>query len=520
MRLPLIFTIIFCLLLSACMMVGPNYKEPKKLISQHWEKQNNTIKETPIKDAQWWTVFHDATLTALIHQGYEHNLTLHMAGVHVLQARAQLAQSVGELYPQQQALTGNLTYQRIGGTSLQTLLPNNFETAILGPTASWELDFWGKYRRAILSNDAVFLASYAAYDNALISLTADIAIAYINIRTTEKLIRITKQNIAIQQMGYDIAKTRFNAGQVSLLDVEQAETELTQTQSTLPQFVSELQTQKDTLAVLLGTTPHCIEPLLKGKQGIPKSPTTVAVGIPRETIIKRPDIYQARMEAVAQSELIGATKANLFPSFSLTGSFSFASSSIPPSSLNEIFNWSNRTIAAGPAVNWSILNYGQITNAVRAQDAAFQQSILKYLNLVLKAQAEVQDQITAFIETNKSEHCLVKANNAAVKSTELAMIRYREGESDYTPVLDAERQMLSVQTSLTNAQGNIPKTLVALYRALGGGWQIRHHNDIVPKQILHEMAVRTNWGSLLKQENHEPPKTQPQQTKDIYLPNW
>jgi len=166
------------------------------------------------------------------------------------------------------------------------------------------------------------------------------------------------------------------------------------------------------------------------------------------------------------------------------------------------------------------LNYGQITNAVRAQDAAFQQAVLNYQNLVLKAQQEVQDHITQFIETKKAERYLTTANNSAVKSTQLAMIRYKEGEVDFTPVLDAERQQLQVQTALTNSQGDIPKALVALYRSLGGGWQIRNCNDIVPLEMKAQMAARTNWGSLLKQENHQPPATKAEQTKQLYLPNW
>ena len=501
-------------------MVGPNYKEPQKTVAEHWIKKDKSVKEAPIQDASWWSVLHDPNLTSLINQGYQNNLPLQSAGVRVLQARAQLAQSVGELFPQQQALIGNLTYQRIGGSSFQQILPSNFDTLLMGASASWELDFWGKYRRTILSNDAAFLAAYAAYNNALVSLTADIATVYINIRTTEELIRITQKNIIVQATGLKIAKARYNAGETSLLDVEQAQAELSETQSTLPAYVSDLQHQKDALAVLLGTTPDHVNGFLVKKHGIPQAPPTVAVGIPKETLAQRPDIYQARMEAIAQSEAIGATKANLFPSLSLTGSFALAGNTIGSNSLSNVFNWGSHNIAAGPAVNWPILNYGQITNAVRAQDAVFQQALLNYLNLVLQAQQQVQDSITQFIETKKSEKFLITANYAAVKSTQLAIIRYREGESDYTPVLDAERQQLRIQTSLTQTKGEIPKALVALYKSLGGGWQIRGCNDIVPEKLKHEMATRTNWGSLLKQQNHQPPVTKEQQIKERYLPNW
>lgn len=501
-------------------MVGPDYKEPKKPVLEHWPQKDASVREAPFHTAKWWEVFHDPALTALVYQGYNSNLSLQSAGVRVLQARAQLAQSVGQLYPQQQAVTGNYTYNRIGGSSLNGLLPPTFDTASLGLMANWEIDFWGKYRRAIQANNAAFLASAAAYDNALITLISDIASTYIKIRTIEEQIKVTKANIKVQAMGLKIARSRYNAGQTSLVDVEQAKTELAQTQATLPSSIASLQRQKDSLAVLLGTVPNGANCLLQKGHGIPRAPAKIAVGIPRETLLRRPDIYQAREEAIAQSATIGAAKANLYPALSLAGTFVFASSNIGTSSIGDIFNWSSRNITAGPAITWPILNYGQITNAVRVQDAIFQQALLSYMNLVLKAQQEVQDNITAYIEAKKAEGYLVQANRSATKALKLAMVRYREGETDFTPVLNAEQQQLRVQTSLTNAQGDIPQALVALYRALGGGWQIRNGNDIVPAAIKEDMAKRTNWGTLLQQQNHQPPVTQSQLIQQLYLPKW
>lgn len=501
-------------------MVGPNYKEPQKNIANDWPQKNASIKETAFKEFLWWKVFKDPTLTEIINQGYKNNITLQSTGAHVLQARAQLAQTVGELYPQQQAMIGSYTYNRIGGSSLQSILPSSFDLASLGFSASWELDFWGKYRRAIQSNDAAFLASVAAYDNALITLTSDIATAYTQVRTSEKLIKITRENIVVQKMGLQIALARFNAGEVGLLDVEQAKTELFQTEASLPPLLNDLQIQKDTLSVLLGTIPGGVDKVLKKTYGIPKAPYSVAVGIPKETIARRPDIHQARLQAVQQGASIGAIKAELYPSLSLLGSFTFSSSNIGNSSLSNMFDWSNRMITAGPNLTWSLLNYGQITNAVRVQDAVFQQALLNYVNLVLQAQKEVQDNISAYIQAKATVYYLTKANASASKTLELAIVRYKEGESDFTPVLNAEQQLLSVQTSLVNAQGDIPEALIALYRSLGGGWQIRSTNDVIPQNIKDEMAARTNWGTLLKQQNHMPPQTKAQRTQELYLPKW
>lgn len=513
------FIFLLCLLLNSC-MVGPNYKEPLKPVAAHWAKKNASVKETSFKDTKWWQEFHDPVLTSIIYQGYHNNLSLQSAGVKVLQARAQLAQAVGELYPQQQLLLGNYTYTRIGGTSFQQILPPAFDTALLGFSANWEIDFWGKYRRAIQANDAAFLKSLAAYDTALVTLSADVATTYIKIRTDEEQIKITKQNIEVQKIGVKIARARFTAGQASLVDVEQAMTELSQTQASLPSLVANLQKQKDALAVLLGTLPNNIDAVIQKSHGIPNAPSTVAVGIPKEMLARRPDVHEARLEAVGQSAAIGATKANLYPSLSLSGAFAFSSNNIANSSITDLFHWANRNITAGPNLNWPLLNYGQITNAVRAQDAVFQQALLNYINLVLKAQQEVQDNITAYIEAKKAEYYLRKANTSAIKSLKLALIRYKEGETDFTPVLNAEQQQLSVQTSLVNAQGDIPQFLVALYRALGGGWEIRGGDDVLSQQIKMEMAARTNWGTLLQQQNHQPPVTRKQKIKELYLPKW
>ncbi len=501
-------------------MVGPDYKEPNQSVSNHWKKTNSSVNEKLFKNPEWWESLHDPTLVQLIHQGYTYNLSLQSTGVNVLQARAQLAQSVGQLYPQQQAITGNYTYDRIGGGSLQGLLPTNITTASLGFSVNWELDFWGKYRRAILSNNATFLASIAAYDNALITLTADIANAYIKIRTIQAQIKVLQTNIDVQQYGLKLVDVRYKSGQTSLMDVEQAKTELAETQAKLPTYRAQLQVQKDALSILLGEIPNQLDGRLNSHVSIPTVPVSVAVGIPKEMLARRPDIYQARLEAVAQSEKIGATKANLFPALSLNGTFAFAANNIGSSSVNDIFHWSNRTITAGPGLNWPILNYGQITNAVRAQDAAFQRALLNYMNLVLKAQSEVQDNITMLIESKLARQSLIKANLAATKTLKLALIRYKEGETDFTPVLYAEQQQLRVQSSLINAEGDIPQAFVALYRSLGGGWEIRRGNDVIPDNIKREMAARTNWGDLLKPTEHQMPTTSQQWFKQLYLPKW
>ena len=511
--------VLACLCLTAC-MVGPDYKEPKTDVAKHWAKKDTSVKETTFKQDTWWDVFDDPNLTELIYHGYHNNLTLQATGVRILQARAQLAKSVGGLYPQLQTMNGNYLGYRIGGSYLQDVLPSSFDAALLGFSANWEIDFWGKFRRSVRSRDANFLSSVAAYDSALVTLTSDIAHAYVGVRGSESLIHITKQNITLQEKSLALTNARYRAGASSLRDVEEAKTQLAETQAILPGLISQRQIQKDALAVLLGMVPNDIDALLNKKYGIPKAPETIEVGIPREMLIRRPDVRQARLDAIVQSELTGATKAELFPALSLGGSFYFAGNTINGATLSEMFNWSNRNIVAGPGLNWPILNYGQITNMVRTQDALFQEKLLNYMNVILMAQQEVQDNMTRYIETKKSIKHYEEAVRAAMKATQLTLIQYREGETGYTSVLYAQQQQLYTQMALVNANAELPKALVGLYRALGGGWQIRSNHDYIPETIKREMAKRTYWGSLMIQKNHDVPETKLARFQTLYFPTW
>ena len=516
----ILLTALPALALAGC-MVGPNFTAPKTDVAGHYQNAAN-LQTGSVDDAIWWQNFHDPTLNNLIQTGYENNLSLQVAGARVLQARAQLAAAVGELYPQQQGAFGSYSYERqsnasptnIGGTA--TFL----NVAQLGFTANWELDFWGKFRRAIQADDANFLGSIDAYNAALVTLTADIATSYIDIRTLQAQIQVAQANIVVQTESLRIANAQFHAGQTSLLDVEQAQTQLGTTEATLPTLRAQLGVQEDALAVLLGTTPDKVAPLLANNGAIPQASSGVVVGIPKDLLRQRPDVKQAELAAASQSALIGVAKAQLFPALSLSGTFGWESSTSGGASLGDLFAWSSRAITLGPSVQIPLFNYGQLTNQVRAQDAAFEQSILNYQNTVLQAQQQVQDAITNYVQAQNTVTALTAAVQSAVQATNLAMIRYVDGATDYTTVLTVEQAQLQAQNSLAIAQGNVPQALVALYTGLGGGWQIAEGHDFLPDSIKADMARRTNWGGLLAPANHAAPTTRAQQIKQTYVPNW
>jgi len=236
---------------------------------------------------------------------------------------------------------------------------------------------------------------------------------------------------------------------------------------------------------------------LAGTAQIPAPPAQVAVGIPAELLRRRPDVRHAEWQAAAQSASIGVTKAALYPALSLTGTFGLLSSDVGSFALGDVFLWKSRTANFGPALQWNIFNYGQITNQVRVQDARLQGLLISYQNTVLSAQREVEDNLVAFLRSQERAQSLGESTAAAQRSLDLATLQYRQGITDFTTVLTAQQALLSEQDSLANTLGDISNNLVGVYRALGGGWQVRESKDVVPDSVKEQMAKRTDWGGLL-----------------------
>ena len=494
--------------IAACTKVGPDFHLPEVAVAQDWkETENPSIKSAPAEYREWWQAFKDPVLDRLIDLSYKQNLSLRIAGLRVLEARAQLGIAVGELYPQSQQAFGFLEYNRVSATaSRSTFVPSQkFWQSELGLTASWEIDFWGKFRRGVESANAGWLASLADYDNVLVSLTADVASSYILLRTIEKRIDIARQNAEIQNESLKIAEARYRYGSVSGLDVEQAKTVLNSSLASIPALEAQLQQTKNAISILLGMAPNNIASLLEGASNIPAPPTRVAVGIPAELLRRRPDIRAAEYRAELQCALIGVAKADLYPAFSLTGLLGFLSSNVTGFHLSDMFQWDSRNILAGPLFRWNILNYGQITNTVRVQDARLQELLVAYQNTVLQAQQEVEDALVAFLKAQERADFLARSAEAARRSLEIAISQYREGTKDFTTVLAAQQALLSEQDNLVSTLGDISRSLVGVYRALGGGWQIREGKDLVPPEVIEAMSKRSNWGNLLAPAVYMPP---------------
>jgi NodT family efflux transporter outer membrane factor (OMF) lipoprotein len=495
-RIKSTFSVSLLALLAACAPLGPTFVKPDVDLPSAWSESNATQWDTsPMTQPQWWRIFDDPVLDKLVEIAWQQNNSLEIAGLRVLEARAQLGIAEGNLYPQSQLASGNGTYtspaNNSGGGS-------NFWQYGIGASASWEMDFWGRFRRAIESADAAYLASIAARDQALILLTAQVVNTYATIRVNEELLRFARENVVIQQRSFDITSVLYKNGSDSELDMQQAHTLLLSTQASIPGYEIARKQARNALNTLLGEPTGTIDDLLGDEEGIPKLPDAIDLGIPADLLRRRPDVRQAELNAMAQNALVGMAEADLYPSFSLSGSLGLVSGGPGDAGFGELFGSDALTFSIGPSFVWPFLNYGRIRNNVRVQDARLQQALVNYRDVVLQSAREVEDALASLNGSQQQAVILVKAVESAKRSSEISMLRYREGFSDYQRVLDSQQSLFAQQQRLINQLGTTVSSLVRLYQSLGGGWENQAGLPLISKQSREQMEQRTNWGQLLE----------------------
>ncbi|MEJ2730979.1 MAG: TolC family protein [Deltaproteobacteria bacterium] len=498
------------LLISGCTMVGPDFVKPKAPVEREWLEARDAAIKTEASDYRdWWTAFNDPVLNSLVETAYQQSPPLQISGLRIFQARAQLGVVVGNFYPQLQQGRGGADYNRISENSPNSLnIDDSFWQYNAGFDAAWELDIWGKFRRAIESGVANMETAVANYDDVLVSLTSEVARTYVLLRTYEERLEIARQNVKLQKRSLEIAEIRFRAGAVTELDVAQAKSLLRNTEALVPRFEAVIRQAKNALAILLGRLPGEIDYMITGARHIPKAPTMIVVDIPAELLRRRPDIRLAEYQIATQTPQIGVSKADLFPAFELFGSFGLSTSTSKNtksggpdgSSFSDLFEADSFEFFGGPSLRWNLFNYGRITNQVRVEDAVLQQLIVNYENTVLRAQQEVEDSMIGFLKKQQEAEFLYDSVKAAQRSTDLSMFQYKEGMVDYQRVLDSQRFLSDQQDGWTATRGDVILNLIAMYKALGGGWQIREGQNFVSKDNLEEMERRTNWGDLLEPE--------------------
>lgn len=448
--------------------VGPNYCEPAAPVAEDWiDAADERVSSGYADAAEWWLGFHDPVLNGLVQSAYAQNLTLREAGMRVLEARAHRGVAVGSLFPQGQSINGE--YARVQSSANLANPPpvRNFNDWLLTGDLLWELDFWGRFRRAVEAADANLDASVENYDDVLVFLVSEVAATYVNIRTLQQRLEYARANVAVQQGMFDIANAKFANGLVTEVDPQQARLVLTRTEALIPQLESALRQQNNLLCFLLGIPPRDLLPELKeGK--IPAVPTSVAVGIPGELLRRRPDVRRAEREVAAQSAVIGIAVSDLYPHFTIRGSIGYEAAN-----LSRLFMPTSNVGIIAPGFRWDVLNYGRFVNNIHAEEARFQQLALAYQNTVLRANQEVEDGLTRFLNSQEETLKLAESVQAADSATSLVTTQYDAGRADYNRVFILQDILVQQQDAFAASQGNNALSLIAVYRALGGGWQIR-----------------------------------------------
>lgn len=484
--------------LGGCMRLGPDFQPPGQAWLEHWNsaaiEQASQRGATPAMH-QWWKVFADPVLEGLIAQADTHNASLQIAGLRVLQARAQLGIAQSARYPQlQQASADALYFNRTqsGGSNPQDRHFWQYGAAF---DVGWELDFWGRFSRAIESADAAYFAAHANYEDVLVLLRAEVALTYFNVRTTEARLRVADENATQQLRNFEITQRLFSSGQTAELDLQQARTQYLGTLSIIPSLRASVRRSRNALAVLIGLPPGEL-PALDGYHGlIPLVDRAVLQEVPARLLARRPDIRAAELEVASQSALIGVALSDFYPSVSLLGSIVWTTDSLrgTPASLDRI---------GGPSVRWNLFDHGQISNNVRVQDARLQQLIEAYRDKVRQAAREADDAAYGLVESLQRERILDQAQQAAKRSLVLASTQYREGYSDFQRVLDAQRALLDQQDSYLLARNDAVGNLITLYKALGGGWYSPQPQ--VAPATREVMQQRVDWGRLLDEPAAQP----------------
>ena len=474
--------------------VGPNYCKPAGPVSEHWiDYADSRVISQPQNNWAWWSTFNDPILNELIQAASQQNLTLRQAGFRVMEARALDAYARGNLFPQSQTAFGgynrNLLSEQVGFTGGGGGLPGisrEFSVWQFGTQFAWELDFWGRFRRSIEAADAQLDASVEDYDDVLVILIADVAAAYVDVRTLEQRLRYARQNVESQSGSLRLAEDKHQAGVSSQLDVAQAVTNVSQTEATIPQFEADLRRAENRLCTLMGMPPQDISAILAGDGGIrpiPTAPAEVVLGIPADLIRRRPDVRRQERLVASQSALIGVAETDMYPAFSITGQIF-----VRASQFDNLF-LSNATGGnVGPSFSWNIFNYGRLRNLVAAEEARFMQQVSLYQQTVLDANREAEDAIVQFLQSQEQVRILRTGVAAAAQSRDLVNELYQGGQADFGRVFVAELFLVQQQDSLAVAEGTVARSLVEINRALGGGWQIRLQGGAMPPIELPAVA--------------------------------
>jgi NodT family efflux transporter outer membrane factor (OMF) lipoprotein len=450
---------------AGCAAVGPDYVPPDTSLPKVWRTQLKGGVLVEDLDTQalasWWSTLDDPVLTSLIERAVAGNLDLKDARARVREARARRGIHEADRFPAIDA-SGSGTLSR---GSAETGSGSERKLYAAGFDATWELDVFGGKRRAVEAAQAELQASEEDLRDVLVSLLAEVALNYVEVRSFQARLSVANANLDAQEETYNITKWRLQAGLTTQLDVEQARYNLEQTRSQIPGLRTGLERAKNRLVVLLGQHPGSLEVVLAEHKAIPPVPLEVAVGVPADVLRRRPDVRRAERRLAAQTALVGVATADLYPRFSLLGSIGFEALS-----LDNLFSAGGRTHGIGPTVAWPVFDAGSVRSNIEVQSALQEQALFQYEAAVLAALEEVENTLVAYAEEQHRGRSLRMATQAAQHAVDIAQSQYLSGLIDFTDVLDAQRSLFGLQDQLTMSEAEVTSNLIRLYKVLAGGW--------------------------------------------------
>ncbi|KHE03014.1 RND transporter [Pantoea stewartii] len=498
------FTLLLTLSLAGC-SVGPDYQAPKPQLPGSYhalDSQERSKPQTSAVDTRWWRNFNDPQLDSLIARAIAGNLSLQQTVLRIAGAREQLSQAQGGLFPslngsakvtrQQLGLEGLLKANGVndqvdgtvasqlnGLTQPVTLYQGSFD-------ASWELDLWGKVRRQIESANAQQQAAIEQRNDALVSLEAEVVRAWLQLRGAQATVNTLQQQIAVADQTWQLTQSQQRNGLAPLTDVENARAQLSSLQAQLPQYQAQTRQAMNGLAVLIGKTPGALDAELQTPKALPALPNAVAVGIPSTLARRRPDIRQAEAKLHAQTAGIGVSVAQLFPSLSLTGQLG-----VRNTDASYLDDWSSHFYSVGPSLSIPLFQGGRLVSSVKLARAQQASAALDYRQTVLMALQDVENALVSYRADQQRVTALDETTGALQRTFDLASDSYRQGLSTFLEVLDAQRQLAQAEEQATQARMQSGLDLVALYKALGGGWET-YQNVQLPQYDVFGPATQVN----------------------------
>jgi multidrug efflux system outer membrane protein len=479
LRLSLLTGSALVVLIFAGCKVGPDYHRPEVSVPAEWagptalgagttrpstRPTTGPVAATtrPVDLTVWWEGFSDPVLTGLVREATEANLTIRQAASRVRQARASRTVSRSALFPD---VNTNGSYSRTGSGRDSNLGSNN-DLYRAGLDASWELDVFGGVRRSVEQADAE--VSFAVEDerDVRVSLAAEVALNYVDLRSFQRDIEISRSNLEAQQRSAGLTRRQFQGGFVSALDVTNAEAQVASTESQIPALEANARQAIYALSVLLAREPAALLNELTAQRGVLGSPPEVPVGLPSELLQRRPDIRRADARLHAATARIGVATADLYPKFSITAALGLQSEQF-----KHLADWSSRFWNIAPGVSWSVLDAGRIRANIDVQTERERQALYAYQRDILTALEEVENALTAYGKERSRRVLLREAVERDRRAVELANTLYQGGARDFLNVIDAERALASAEDALVQSDRLIATNLVALYKALGGGWE-------------------------------------------------